>query len=225
MLTPEEISINWKHLQAWFTPYEEPSTPIRKTFNCMRGLFDFYKDDFVDEDGVRVYGMMNAPAATGVHHNYEGGLVQHYLEMLEMTNGVIRLVIGNDSISTDDISTLKVGIILHDFHKAYLHFCQSPGGKYGDFAYYKHLSNVLLTDNQKTWHMLDQVNYKVDIPFTLRNLVESSEGGWADNPPKEVTVLGKICYLLDELSVVKHRVAVGNIYSIYPRSRAFMFQP
>jgi len=55
--------------------------------------------------------MRKSPAARGIHHNYVGGLLEHVVEMLKMSDSVVELY------PEADPSLVTAGIIMHDIGK------------------------------------------------------------------------------------------------------------
>lgn len=177
--------------------------------NLMLGLKDdrFAVHDIVGISSTYYLGMMNAPAGKGVHHAYKGGLVKHLLEMWEFWK-----VLKNEAVTVDDPllndQNVFICIMIHDLHKAWCTFVEDVESKSG-VNYGKHPSNSLLTNDQKTAWLLS--NYDVKLNIYLMNCLYSSEGGFADSPPRWQTTLAKLVYTLDELSSnVLARSEAGN---------------
>lgn len=154
----------------------------------------------VTHEGVTYLGLRNAPAGKGNHHAYEGGLIQHYLEMWQTYINWRSLLPVPDPLITE--SNVLKGIIIHDLHKAWCEFVRDPAVDTG-LNYGRHPSGNLVGNDQKSMYLINQAGIKLDL--VLSNLLYTSEGGWAKAPPRWCTTLSKLVYLLDEFS--------GNIIS------------
>ena len=170
--------------------------------------------DNVVHDGVTYFGFYEAPAASGNHHAYCGGLVKHLLEMWDAWQ-ILRD--GYDSGELDgnrlihDASVFR-GILLHDLHKAWVMYIADPAKPSG-LNYGQHPATGLLLKDQRTIYIVQQAGIKLDL-VTL-NMLYHSEGGWADSPPKWGTTYAKLSYLLADLSGnVLARNQAGNILDI-----------
>lgn len=161
------------------------------------------------ESGSKFAGFLDAPAGKGMHHPYAGGLVEHLLEMIDIASS---LWDGKDLVSCRFDDAVRV-IVLHDLHKAYRTFryvsLASAGAVVLGFDYAEHVSNEQLTPNQKTLWMLAtaaaDATASIVGNMAIMNALFSSEGGYAKDAPREQSVLAKLCYLCDELSVVQNR--------------------
>lgn len=198
MLTPDQIEHNWNELQRYI-PFE------------LLSLFDHYKLDTVVE-GTQVLGLMCAPAGKGVHHAYQGGLVEHLLEMIYYINNFDTLLDGSDDDEFHpalDHSAMVQGALLHDIHKGFMHFYVKEDGS---LDYWQGAWSALMTPNHKTFAMLMECG--ISISAKVQHIVHSSEGGWAENASKETTVEAKLVYIADELSTCNSRLKQGNTKSI-----------
>lgn len=204
MLTPEQIEVNWNCLMDIL--------PIN-----LRPLFDMYKHSHLLEDGdkhVRVFGIYDAPAGKGVHHAYQGGLVVHLLEMKYYLDCFTHCLDGPSGGPHPDLDleAMYEGAFLHDIHKGFMHFYEKEDGT---LDYWNGAWSAFMTPDQKTYAMLMEAGVKISPK--VQHIVNNSEGGWAENPSKEVTVEAKLAYLADELSVVNSRLQQGNSKSIRQR--------
>lgn len=159
-------------------------------------------------DGKFYLGLMGAPAAKGNHHAYQGGLVEHLLQMWDTywslkENGILPT---GDPLITD-ANVLK-GIIVHDLHKAWATFVVDGTVDTG-LNYGKHPSSSMLTNDQKSMYILNRAGVKLDL--IISNVLYCSEGGWAASPPRWCSTLAKLVYLLDEWSGnVTSRIEAGT---------------
>lgn len=162
--------------------------------------------------GKNIYlGFRRAPAAKGIHHAYEGGLIQHYLEMLTLADNMrnIRLFA---TLSMEDI---LFGVFAHDLHKGYAHYHYVNE----KLAYSDNYTTKCMKPNQKTVYMLSQCGVRLN-ELDL-NVIFSSEGGYATDAPAQATVLAKFVYLLDEQSVLLDRLRHGKLLSVYNTNEEF----
>ena len=148
--------------------------------------------------GPQLYlGLERAPAGKRNHHDFEGGLVAHLLEMWE-TYEVLKGHFSQleDGVHVTPARVLK-GILYHDLHKAYQCFVlksvQPWATEYGLNA-----SELLAGKTAKTFLILSQHGIVLDEEQI--NAICWSEGGWAELKPRWHSVLSKLCYLLDEFS-------------------------
>jgi hypothetical protein len=160
-----------------------------------------YEEGGQETGGEYYYGMKEAPAAKGFHHAYEGGLVQHYLEMLHVA-GVLCQSIEHFRPLTE--KEIVFAVVAHDLHKAYAHFSYD-GTK---FMYANNSTTKLMTPDQKTIYMLSHCGVRLSVEEI--NSIFSSGGGYAKAPPPMQTVLSKFVYLLDEHSVLIDRIRAGR---------------
>lgn len=157
-----------------------------------RLLLDMLEDD--QTIGANTYlGFRRAPAAKGNHHAFEGGLVQHLLEMWAFWMTLKNQLPG----SLKDSDVLRA-ILNHDMHKAYHTFIciSTPPAWAVDYA--DSDSNRLMTDEMKSLWVLSM--YAVPTTPLLVNAICLSHGGYTKDRPKHQSRLAKLVYLLDELS-------------------------
>lgn len=163
------------------------------------------------ENGVRFMGFLRAPAAKGNHHEVEGGLVLHLLEMWDC---YLRLKVAfpiEIKGQIDDNLVLQA-IVNHDLHKGYFTFVEDSVNK-GKFQYAAATSNQMLSTDMQTIYLLMQAGIKPCMQ--VLNAHALAEGGWSKNPPKATSVLAKVCYLLDEMSGnVLERIRKGTIFDV-----------
>lgn len=204
MLQPEQIVNNFLNLRSLCVDMDA----------ALGDVLDFYRSDLMDSSGKRVLGFQTAPAGKSIHHAYEGGLVVHILEMLEHIN--------NFCVRWPSLSyrNMFIGAVLHDLHKGFCHYHVSDKG----IEYYTHYYTRLMTPNQKTLAMISGSVPNAPlyhITADILHIISHSEGGWAENPPKEASIEAKLVYLADELSVVESRLADSRPLSIYDRTSDF----
>jgi hypothetical protein len=109
-LTAQRLRENWEKLKG-LAAGNLPS-PAAESF--LR-LLDTLKEDQPNEH-KHYLGFYRAPAARRNHHAFEGGLVQHLLEMWSLWEQLKPQLSAPPFISDERV--LKA-IILHDLHKAY----------------------------------------------------------------------------------------------------------
>jgi len=203
-----DIHDNWKSLKYLAKVHCAQYLPV---------LIGLEADITVHGNPIKHYlGFKRAPAAKRNHHPYEGGLVQHLLEMWEFwcsirTGHQLFLSYQSGAILSD--TRVLTGILNHDLHKAYLYYELMDTIPVGGWLVERrtHLSCALLTDNAKTIDIL--MRFRIALDETDLNCLIYSEGGWAKDPPVECTPLAKLVYLLDEFSGnVRARIDEGTIY-------------
>ncbi|MBT4722985.1 HD domain-containing protein [Candidatus Falkowbacteria bacterium] len=95
--TDKDIEAMWKKLKKFITEIKDKN--IKELIN-----YFFTKKEFTEK-------FKKAPAAEFIHHAYIGGLVEHTLEMLELSKVV------KDFSPEIDSDLLTAGILLHDVGK------------------------------------------------------------------------------------------------------------
>jgi hypothetical protein len=212
MITLHQKVKNWDSLNSIIKNYPKISklSSVLETYKP-----DVYYDGFavgslgdVGEEREAHAGLFNAPAGSYVHHSYQGGLVDHYLQMLDVHQKLKLAGLTNFA----DHKVVET-VVLHDLHKGRFNFIYSKEEKPGRwFEYSKHPEPSLLGNNGQTLAMLMNCGYVISCPEVMNALLHS-EGGWAKSPPKWCTPLAKYCYLLDEFSSnVLARQEKGNIW-------------
>lgn len=157
--------------------------------------------------GINVLlGFRRAPAAKGNHHDREGGLVAHLLEMWDVYTKLRAAYPQLDQPPHITPARVLTAIICHDLHKGYRTFVLvPPEGCYvwrdGDTwkaDYANDLSDTLTTPDVKTLALL--ARHGIALDDEQLNALCWAEGGWSKIQPKFTSVLAKLCYLLDEMS-------------------------
>lgn len=171
-------------------------------------------DSHHESDPSLVYcGLMNAPAGKGNHHATVGGLIEHYREMSQLYKALPANITHGDPLIND--KNVLAGIILHDLSKCWYTFTMKQGedGQPPVFDYGNHPSSRLMNDNQKSVYLAMRGGVTLDM--IMMNILFTSEGGWAKGPPRWVTTVSKLVYLLDELSGnVLNRGVTGTFLNV-----------
>lgn len=194
------LNFNYDQLLGVLEKYAPNLVPVLKRYSedCVCG-------------GNTYFGFRRAPAAKGIHHAYIGGLIQHYLEMLQLADNMRNIPL----FSTLSDEAILFGVFAHDLHKAFAHYYYLDG----KIAYSANYTTKCLTPNQKTVFMLSQCDVRLS-ELDL-NMIFSSEGGYATDAPAQVSVLAKFVYLLDEQSVLLDRLRHGKLLSAYEVTEEF----
>jgi hypothetical protein len=162
-----------------------------------------------DAAGNLYAGLLTAPASVAAHHNYTGGLVVHYLEMLETAKTFYEVKHPQLPALPFEPSEVLIGILIHDIHKASFNYKVKQDGTGHEYS--THLSLELLPKNARSQQILAEAG----IVLTLQqlNVLYNSEGGYNPERPKQCTPLAKFIYLLDEMSAnVYDRIAQNRMY-------------
>lgn len=150
---------------------------------------------------VCLLGMRRSPGSKNRHHNREGGLVLHLLQMWEIWLG-LRGVLRDQNAQHAQLNDLNVWkcILHHDLNKVwkYRFVAREDGGWEVDYANDMDRVTSMLGDAHKVVFLLMKHGIKLTIP--LHNALITSEGGYSATRPYTETVLAKTAYLLDELS-------------------------
>lgn len=148
-----------------------------------------------------ILGMYRAPASKDRHHNVEGGLVQHLLQMWELWVDLQRVFRAHNAQHPllNDAMVWK-GILHHDLNKVwkYRQVKRTDGVWEVDYAR-DTLQDLLGDASNKALYFLMQ--RRIVLPLPLFNALITSEGGYSRQPrPKAETALAKTLYLLDDMS-------------------------
>ncbi len=220
MLSTEHIEFNWQKLVDLIKA-------INPRLVCILEKFEDNVVNVNDAINPVIYpGLKNAPAGVFNHHSYEGGLVEHLLEMWDThvkIYKVLELGVIDTNIHLRSDEILEV-IIIHDLHKGYCYYRYPTFKEDQDFiqsptttGYFKrsNLDHVKMAgDNGVSFWMCQLAGFKLSSLKSL-NAILCSEGGYAKSPPEWQTVLAKYVYILDEISSnVLSRLTEGNVFNI-----------
>lgn len=163
-------------------------------------------------------GLMRAPGSKDRHHDVEGGLVIHLLEMWDSWLLLRNRVISKMQPITD--SLVWRAILHHDLNKVwrYKWITKDKDGNILDKWKVDYAEKgedalgYLLPSTYKTIGILNR--YEIPLPPLLLNALITAEGGFSQGPrPKTETVFAKLVYLLDELSAnVFNRLDTGRFW-------------
>lgn len=151
-----------------------------------------------DAKGRFLLGLRRAPAAKKNHHAREGGLVEHLLEMWDLWQSIrcTRL----EFLEEPTLSNRNVWeqIFLHDLEKADSRFLLVNTVPW-TVEYAEEPIDLMLSINPV--RVVEIVGrYGITLNLQQLNALFSAEGGYAKAASKSVSALGKVVYLLDELS-------------------------
>lgn len=162
---------------------------------------------------VRLLGLMRAPGSKNRHHNVQGGLVRHLLQMWEVWVDLRAVVQAHNAFhpQLNDLNVWKC-ILHHDLNKVWKYKLESEDPWKADYANEHDRLSQLLGDTNKVMFLLNKHGIKLPIP--LHNALITAEGGYSTSPrPYAETVLAKVAYLLDELSAnVIDRLQTGRFW-------------
>lgn len=185
-----DINANWERL----TELVRTTLPPVRAQQYLKMMNNLYADRYIDQATVWL-GFCRAPAAKGNHHDFEGGLVAHLLEMWDIWQ-VIRPLAYAAPYVTDE--RILEHIINHDLHKASQTFTTNVNTTGWFVEYGRHDSDQFLSHDQKSLWLLNSNGIELDMEQV--NALYWSEGGFSKNAPRESTVLAKVGYILDEMS-------------------------
>lgn len=171
-------------------------------------LFERYRNDIVVDAQTTILGLYRAPGSKDRHHDFEGGLVAHMLEMWSIYEWIVPMLKSMD-LKPFGSSNIWRGIIHHDLNKIhrYKRLQQTPWMV--DYA--DDRANDLLGSAQKSLAILIEMNLAPNI--LLHNALITSEGGYSKSRPKNETALAKMLYLLDDMSAnVVDRLRSGRFW-------------
>lgn len=161
-------------------------------------LLNYLEDDMRVGDKCML-GMRRAPGSQSRHHSVEGGLVAHLLQMWDvwLTLPPTIRIPGNTHPHLND-STVWRGILHHDLNKVWKYALATEDPWKVDYAKKEDPMTAILGDMNKSFHFINLFGIHLTIP--LHAALITSEGGFSAYHPETDTVLGKMLYLLDELS-------------------------
>lgn len=158
------------------------------------------RQDRVVSHQCTLIGMRRAPASKDRHHDREGGLVQHLLEMWDIWssdgNAIVRQFGKPHPLINDGL--VWQTILFHDLNKVWRYKLVSPDPWEVDYAKEEdHLAKLVGNHLKSLWFLQ---KYGIRLTLPLFNALICSEGGYNKHGPEVETVLAKLVYLLDELS-------------------------
>jgi hypothetical protein len=162
-------------------------------------LLNDVRHDRMKED-VCLLGMRRAPASKNRHHNVEGGLVRHLLQMWEIWVGMKAILRDHRAQHPllNDANVWKC-ILHHDLNKVWKYRLENGDPWKVDYASDTDRLTYLLGDVNKVMFLLSKHGIHLSLP--LFNGLITAEGGFSLSPrPKTESVLAKMAYLLDEMS-------------------------
>lgn len=139
-----------------------------------------------------------APAATYVHHQYEGGLLYHTISMLDMAEGL------TNGIHKDVINAelLKAGIIMHDIGKIF-EYEQTNDGSAAKQSTYGRLKGHISIISELIYRTASRYNLEESQSIILlQHMVLSHHGrvqnGWGSTVSPQI-IEAEILHTLDNL--------------------------
>lgn len=202
MTLPSHLTDNFESLISLTSATLDAPADAIKFTSMMRQL----SADVYDDNDTLLLGLIRAPAAKGNHHDREGGLVEHLLEMWSVYSILRTAYPQLDQPPHITPARVLTAIICHDLHKGYRTFkLIAPEGKptweRGDpwkADYAQDPSDQLTTSDVKTMALL--ARHGIALDDEQLNALCWAEGGWSKIQPKWTSVLAKLCYMLDEMS-------------------------
>lgn len=187
-----DVHANWTQLHRLVNNVLSESL-APKYANLLHGL----RDDRDSHEG-RLLGMYAAPASKDRHHDFQGGLVHHLLEMWKLYewHRTAFKDMHMDLTKIDPSSVLRA-IIHHDLNKVW-RYKLIPHETEWLVDYADDHVTKLLGSTHKSLHLL--MMYHIPLDVVLHNALITAEGGYTKNPPQEMTAFAKLLYFLDDMS-------------------------
>ena len=182
------LEVNWEKLVS-LTASTLPSVEAEAFLR----LLDALKEDQPNGKNP-ISGFTGHRQPKGNHHAYEGGLVQHLLEMWGLW-GRLKPQLNAPPFVSDE--RVLRAIVLHDLHKAYRTY-ELISGEPWEVQYGQDETDMLMGADVKSLWLAQRAGIKLD-PEQINALLWA-EGGFSNIRPRWCTVLAKVCYALDELS-------------------------
>lgn len=117
------------------------------------------QDIVLNED--RVQRFMNAPAATGMHHAFKGGLLEHTLQMLQTGEALLKLPFYKEALNAD---LCMFGLMFHDFSKMYEYSA--------DAGFKKTTHGILVGHIAKTAALIEVSCDKFGVPDEIKDFLQ-----------------------------------------------------
>jgi hypothetical protein len=197
--TQARLENNWNRLE-----YLTRSLLVNKLHDVeqhasyVRMLNDLRQDRTVY--GETLLGLYRAPASKNRHHDCEGGLVAHLVQMWDLWTGLRSVIKGQVGVwmhAQLSDQNMWLAILHHDLNKIWKYKLVSGSPWQVDYANTDRTS-ALLGDTSKSMWLLQHYDIKLSIP--LYNALIVAEGGFSKVRPHAESVLAKVAYLIDELS-------------------------
>lgn len=205
--TKDRLDRNWALLREITTNMSvmkgqtsrESAAMHEESVGYIQLLNDLRHDRIIN--GVTYLGMYRAPGSKNRHHDVEGGLVAHLLQMWALwvdLRQIFREHKGFHPLLTD--SNVWKCILHHDLNKVWKYKLVETEDKSWAVDYSDEpLGELLGDDVHKVIFFLNQRGIKLTVP--LYNALITAEGGYSRQPrPKADSVLAKVAYLLDDMS-------------------------
>jgi hypothetical protein len=151
-----------------------------------------YEKEFIRELFPNTVLFINCPAGYKMHHTEPGGLVRHYVEMLQW------MLMNNNKPQLFTDSDIVEAVILHDISKVLLYRHSTPQEERTDglaFRYIKRERGIAqLNDEFLTLFLINYFELKVS--WDVFVAVCFAEGGWSDVSKLQNTQSNKLGYFL-----------------------------
>lgn len=216
--TATQLEANWLRLETicidqLLTSYLDRNMSAAYT----RMLNELRQDRSID--GHVALGMYRAPGSKDRHHNREGGLVAHLLEMWDIYMKMEPIIMGG-SFSPGlllNMSRQNVwrAILHHDLNKVWRYrivygSADDPNLWQVEYSKKDTATELLGSTNKSLWILQ---KYGIELTLPLYNALLTSEGGYAKTRPRVDTAFAKLLYVLDELSAnVVNRLQTGRFW-------------
>ncbi len=137
---------------------------------CLRGILEYF---FSDESWVERF--MKAPAAKRMHHDYIGGLAEHTVNVVKLSESVCKLY---PNINTD---LLLTGAILHDMGKVdeYIYDCRIDLSDEGRLLGHIAIGQAKIDDAIKSFKFFPK-----ELGVALKHMILSHHGEYEWGSPK-----------------------------------------
>jgi 3'-5' exoribonuclease len=147
-------------------------------------------DAFLDDPELR-QGFLRAPAATRIHHAWQGGLCEHTLSVLQLGWRIC------DHYPQLDRDLITAGCLLHDIGKA-REISAEPGFEYTDEG--RLVGHLLLTCQLIREKAARIPGFSRELEWRVTHLVAAHHGKREYGSPKEpATLEAMVVHALDEL--------------------------
>jgi 23S rRNA maturation-related 3'-5' exoribonuclease YhaM len=169
-----DLQVQWKELMN-----RTQSIMDKKMSEELKKYLNLYKDKLII-----------APGAATHHHNYDGGLLEHTLEVVDIAREMYYTLTVNfkQSISFDEIVFCA---IIHDIGKINQYYKDRDGVWRFKKPYMQHSTWVIVDWFRKTNFILD---------LRIVNAILSHHGGWSRTESEVSDVLSAVLHSADLIS-------------------------
>lgn len=199
-MTINDLENNWSRLEYLTRSMLVTRLNDQEQMSAYMWMLNDLRADRI-RDKTTILGMYRAPASKNRHHDCEGGLVAHLIQMWDIWTGLRSVIKGQVTEKMHPLlndQNMWLAILHHDLNKVWKYKLVSGSPWQVDYANDDDRMSALLGDAPKSMWFLQKYGIRLTIP--LYNALIAAEGGYAKTRPHTESVLAKVAYLVDEMS-------------------------